>query len=99
MPRYRNEHGVVVNVPEETARLVGGLTPIDQPTPTTPAPDPDALSARLTAEQAYHADVTAWLAAEQAYHADVTAWLSAEIAAGLRAASDEQSVGARRGRK
>ena len=54
---------MTVNVPEETAQLVGGLTPVDQPAPEPPA-DPDAVMAWLDAEAAYRNDVAAWLAAE-----------------------------------
>ena len=63
MPRYLTEAGVTVNVPDETAQLVGGLTPIDQAAPEALA-DPDAVTAWLDAEAAYRDDVTAWLAAE-----------------------------------
>lgn len=76
---------MVVNVPEETARLVGGLTPVDQTTTEPPAVDPAA--------------VTAWLDAEQAYQADVTAWLDAETAAAVPPAAGDQSTATGRGRK
>lgn len=29
MPRYRNEFGVVVDIPEEKAARINGLTPVD----------------------------------------------------------------------
>lgn len=31
MPKYRTETGVVVDVPEQKAERVGGLTPVDAP--------------------------------------------------------------------
>lgn len=33
MPRYRNEFGVVVNIPAEKAARINGLTPVDAGTP------------------------------------------------------------------
>lgn len=35
MPRYRNEFGVVLDLPEEKAARINGLTPVDaaQPAP------------------------------------------------------------------
>lgn len=34
MPRYRNEFGVVVDIPEEKAVRINGLTPVDDASPT-----------------------------------------------------------------
>ena len=33
MPRYRTELGVVVNIPQEKAARMGGLTPVDAAPP------------------------------------------------------------------
>lgn len=33
MPRYRNEFGVVVNIPEAKAARINGLTPVDSAPP------------------------------------------------------------------
>jgi len=33
MPRYRTQFGVVVNIPEEKAARIGGLTPFDAAPP------------------------------------------------------------------
>lgn len=33
MPRYRTEFGVVVNLPQEKAARIGGLTPVDAAPP------------------------------------------------------------------
>lgn len=33
MPRYRNEFGVLVDIPEEKAARINGLTPVDAPSP------------------------------------------------------------------
>lgn len=33
MPRYRTEFGVVVNIPEEKAARINGLTPVDAAPP------------------------------------------------------------------
>lgn len=38
MPRYRTEFGVVVDIPQEKAARIGGLTPVDSAPPTQPAP-------------------------------------------------------------
>jgi hypothetical protein len=81
MPRYRNEAGVVVNVSEDMARLVGGLTPVDQ-SPTELPADPDAVTAWLAAEQAHVADVTAWLAAETAATTAAETKQAARVASG-----------------
>lgn len=37
MPRYRNEFGVVVDIPAEKAARINGLTPVDA---APPAPRP-----------------------------------------------------------
>jgi hypothetical protein len=34
MPRYRTEFGVLVDIPEEKAARINGLTPVDAPSPT-----------------------------------------------------------------
>ncbi|MCC9182572.1 hypothetical protein [Mycolicibacterium mageritense] len=47
MPRYRTETGVVVDVPQEKAQRIGGLTPADAPTPS-PRPGPKKAGHKTT---------------------------------------------------
>ena len=48
MPRYRMDSGVVVDVPEETAALISGLTPEDEKPPAKKAAAPTKKAAPRT---------------------------------------------------
>ena len=49
MPRYRMDSGVVVDVPEETAALISGLTPEDEKPP--PAKKAAAPAKKVAAKE------------------------------------------------
>lgn len=48
MPRYRTEFGVVINIPEEKAARMNGLTPVD--VPPTPRPRRTSKTSKAKSE-------------------------------------------------
>ena len=51
MPRYRMESGVVVDIPEESAALISGLTPEDEKPPAKKAAAKTAPAKKAAAKE------------------------------------------------